>query len=64
MSRKEMQLLNLLCEKVGIKTIGELEAFKNKTNVTSNEMLIKRLALYVAADATFNESEENDHIFY
>ena len=64
MSRREMQLLNLLCEKVGISTVGELEAFKKKTNVTSNEMLIKRLALYVAADATFKEDEINDHIFY
>lgn len=64
MSRQEMQLLNLLCEKVGIKTIGELEAFKKKTNVTSNDMLLKRLALYVAADVTFKEDDENDHIFY
>lgn len=64
MSRKEMQLLNLLCEKVGISTVGELEAFKLKTKVTSNEMLIKRLALYVAADAKFNEFDTQDHIFY
>lgn len=57
MSRKEMQLLNLLAEKIGIKTIGELEEFKKKTKVTSNEMLLKRLALYVAADLKFNEIE-------
>ena len=64
MSRKDMQLLNLLCEKVGISTIGELEAFKKKTNATSNEILLKRLALYVAADAKFNEFDDKDHIFY
>lgn len=64
MSRKEMQLLNLLCEKVGIKTVGDLEAFKIQTNVTTNEMLIKRLALYVAADATFKQGDESQHIFY
>ena len=57
MSRKEMQLLNLLAEKIGIKTIGELEEFKKKTKVTSNEMLLKRLALYVAADLKFKEIE-------
>lgn len=55
MSRKEMQLLNLLCEEVGIKTVGELEAFKKKTYVKSNDALIKRLALYVAVGMKFKE---------
>lgn len=50
MSRKQMQLLNLLCEQVGIKTIGDLERFKKAAEVKSNEMLLKRLALYVAFD--------------
>lgn len=53
MSMKELELLRLLAEKVGIKTAGELEEFKKKTQVTTNEMLIKRLALYVAWDMTF-----------
>lgn len=64
MSRKDMLLLNLLCEKLGIKTAGQLEAFKKKTNAKTNDALLKRLALYVAADATFKEDDENDHIFY
>lgn len=50
-----MQLLNLLCEKVGIKTCGDLEAFKKETQVKSNDMLLKRLALYVAFDKKFKE---------
>ena len=50
MSRKQMQLLNLLCEQVGIKTMGDLERFKQVAEVNSNDMLLKRLALYVAFD--------------
>lgn len=50
-----MQLLNLLCEQVGIKTYGDLERFKKDAQVTSNEMLLKRLALYVAFDRKFEE---------
>ena len=50
-----MQLLHLLCEKVGIKTAGELEDFKTRTKATTNEVLLKRLALYVACDMTYTE---------
>lgn len=55
MSRRELQLLNLLAGRVGIKTAKQLEEFKKKTQATSNEALIRRLALYVAADMTFKE---------
>lgn len=55
MSKSELLLARLLAEKIGIKTVGELEEFKRRTGATSNEMLIKRLALYVAADRPFTE---------
>lgn len=55
MSRLELNLVRLLAEKIGIKTVGELEEFKRRTGATSNEMLIKRLALYVACDMTLEE---------
>lgn len=59
MSTKDFQLVMMLAEKIGIKTAGELEEFKTKTKATTNEMLIKRLALYVAADRSFAEVVEN-----
>lgn len=55
MSRNDLLLLNLLSAKVGIKTAGELEAFKKKTQAKTNDLLLKRLALYVAAGETFKE---------
>lgn len=62
MSRREMQLVNLLCEKIGIKTLGDLEAFKNKTQAKTNEALLKKLALCVAFDQTLEEVLTNEHI--
>ena len=55
MSIKELELVRLLAEKIGIKTLGDLEEFKRKTKANTNEMLIKRLALYVAMDMTLEE---------
>lgn len=55
MSMKDLELLRLLAEKVGIKTAGQLEEFKKRTKATTNDLLIKRLALYVASDMTFEE---------
>lgn len=55
MSTKDFALVMMLAEKIGIKTAGELEEFKRRTGATTNEMLIKRLALYVASDRTFAE---------
>ena len=55
MSKSELLLVRLLAEKIGIKTVGELEEFKRRTGATTNDMLIKRLALYVASDTTFAE---------
>lgn len=55
MSKSELVLVRMLAEKIGIKTVSELEEFKRRTGATSNEMLIKRLALYVAADRSFAE---------
>lgn len=55
MSMKDLELLRLLAEKIGIKTAGQLEEFKHRTQADTNEKLIKRLALYVACDMTFAE---------
>ena len=57
MSRQDLLLLNLLSAKVGIKTATQLEAFKKQTQAKTNEALLKRLALYVAAGETFNFKE-------
>lgn len=62
MSMKEMQLVNLLSEKIGIKTLGDLEAFKNKTGARTNAALLKKLALCVAFDRTLEEVLENEYI--
>lgn len=58
MSREDMQLLNLLCKKIGINTVGELEDFKKRTNATTNDALLKRLALYVASGTNYKGGEE------
>ena len=55
MSKSELVLVRLLAEKIGIKTVSELEEFKTRTGAATNEMLIKRLALYVACDMTLAE---------
>lgn len=62
MSRNELLLLNLLSAKVGIKTAGELEAFKKKTKATTNDALLKKLALCVAFGKTYKEVLQNEHI--
>lgn len=62
MCTRDLQLLTMLAEKIGIKTLGELEEFKRITEVTTNDALLKRLALYVAADVTFKELIENKRI--
>ena len=59
MSTKDFQLTIMLAEKIGIKTAGELEEFKRITEVTTNDALIKRLALYVASGTSFAEVKEN-----
>ena len=55
MSKSELLLVRLLAEKIGIKTVGELEEFKRRTGARTNNMLLKRLALYVANDMTLAE---------
>lgn len=55
MSKSELVLVRMLAEKIGIKTVGELEDFKTRTGVKTNDMLIRRLALYVAADRNYAE---------
>lgn len=62
MSIKQMQLLKLLCEQIGINTVGELEAFKKKTKVTTNDALIKKLALCVAFDRKLEEVLNNEYL--
>ena len=55
MTMQDMKLVRLLAEKIGIKTVGELDEFKRVAEATTNEMLLKRLALYVATGTTFAE---------
>ncbi len=62
MSRKDLALLNLLSAKVGIKTAVELEAFKTKTQASTNDALLKKLALCVAFDRTLEEVLNNEYI--
>lgn len=59
MSTKQFNLVIALAEIIGIKTAGELEEFKIHTGVKTNEQLIKRLALYVGTNTTFEEAKEN-----
>ena len=63
MSKSELVLARMLAEKIGIKTVAELEEFKTRTGATTNEMLIKRLALYVACDMTFAEVIDHKSIY-
>ena len=55
MSTQDLQLVMMLEKRVGIKTVGDLEAFKKHTGATTNEQLIKRLALYYGTNTTFEE---------
>lgn len=59
MTTRDFKLVTMLAEKIGIKTAGELEEFKRKTEVKTNDELIKWLALYVATGETFAEVKEN-----
>lgn len=59
MSKSELVLVRMLAEKIGIKTVGELEEFKTKTGATSNDMLLRRLALYVACDMKAEEAVDH-----
>lgn len=63
MSRRELNLVRLLAEEIGIKTVGELEEFKEHTNASTNQLLLKRLALFVASGITFKEAKEYKRIF-
>lgn len=63
MSKSELVLVRMLAEKIGIKTVGELEEFKRRTCATSNEALIRRLALYVAADMSYKEVANHKSIY-
>ncbi len=56
MTMQDLKLVRLLAEKIGIKTAGELEEFKKRTQADTNEKLLKRLALYVACDMTYKEA--------
>lgn len=62
MSIKQIQLVNLLCEQIGIKTLGELEAFKQKTKANTNNELLKKLALCVAFDRTLEDVLNNNYL--
>ena len=55
MSTQDLQLVMMLAKRVGIKTVGELDQFKNHTGATTNEQLIKKLALYVGTNTPFAE---------
>jgi len=59
---KDVLLLKLLTEKLGITTVGELAAFKAKTKVTTNDALLKKLALCVAFDLKLEEVLNNEYI--
>lgn len=63
MSKSEIALVRLLAEKIGIKTAVELEEFKQHTNASTNNLLLKRLALFVASGITFKEAKEYKRIF-
>lgn len=58
-----MALVRLLAEKIGIKTAVELEEFKRHTNANTNNLLLKRLALFVASGITAKEAREYKRIF-
>ena len=49
MTFKELRLLNLLCARLGIETVHDLEAFKRQYKADNNKMLIDRLAMYSIA---------------
>lgn len=62
MSKHDIKLVSLLCDKIGIKTLGDLEAFKNKMQVKDNKTLLRRLALAVASDMSLKEILESEII--
>ena len=49
MTFKELRLLNLLCTRLGIETVKDLEAFKRQYNADTNKVLLDRLAMYSIA---------------
>lgn len=63
MTMEDMKLVRLLAEKIGIKTVGELDEFKKHTNATTNKLLLKRLALFVASGITAKEASEYKRVF-
>ena len=63
MSIQDMRLIRLLAEKIGIKTVDELNQFKKITKAHTNEALLKRLALFVASGITFKEARQHERLF-
>lgn len=49
MTIKELRLLNLICTRLDIKTVKELEAFKRQYKADTNQVLLDRLAMYSIA---------------
>lgn len=52
---RDFKLVLMLAEKIGIKTAGELDDFKKRTQADTNAKLLKSLALYVACEMTYKE---------
>lgn len=52
---EDFKLVLLLAEKIGIRTAGELDDFKKRTQADSNAKLLKSLALYVACELSYKE---------
>lgn len=57
MTQEQITLVRLLSQQIGITTAKQLEEFKTNTKATTNELLIKRLALYVASGTKYNEMQ-------
>ena len=49
MNFNELRLLNLLCARLGIETLKELEAFKLQRQASTNKMLLDQLLIYAAS---------------
>ena len=58
MRMDEMAVMNFLCERIGVKTLGELKDFEKETLKFEGDIM-KRLALYYAFGYKF-KGVEND----
>lgn len=55
MTVNDLRLLRLLCARLGIVTLKELEAFKLQHQASNNKMLLEHLKIYATTNTAYKK---------